>query len=107
MSPVNPCITPVIANMYNKGPHALPQVIVEKGHKWANLEYQSHLDLLEYFPYMYGGGYIVSADVATTLVQVCVFLCRIGVLYWGVVLGCTSMHKEGRTMHGACECNEK
>lgn len=46
------------------------QVIVEKGHKWANLEYQSHLDLLEYFPYMYGGGYVVSADVAATLVQV-------------------------------------
>lgn len=46
------------------------QVIVEKGHKWANLEYQNHLNLLEYFPYMYGGGYVISADVASTLVQV-------------------------------------
>ncbi len=46
------------------------EVIVEEGHKWSNEEYFRLTGLKEYAPYMFGGGYIFSMDVAKALVQV-------------------------------------
>ena len=46
------------------------EVIVEDGHKWSNQEYFRLTGLKEYAPYMFGGGYVFSMDVAKALVQV-------------------------------------
>lgn len=46
------------------------EVIVEDGHKWSNEEYFRLTGLKEYAPYMFGGGYVFSMDVAKALVQV-------------------------------------
>ena len=43
------------------------QVITTKGDKWNNEEYWHHTRLREYFPYMFGGGYVVSSDIARAL----------------------------------------
>ncbi|CAK0784367.1 hypothetical protein CVIRNUC_007571 [Coccomyxa viridis] len=44
------------------------KVIMSPGHKWDNSGYYNHTGLATYANYMFGGGYIVSADVAKALV---------------------------------------
>ena len=59
----NPC--PGNLSLEHRGsPCAAPGL---QGNKWSNLEYWEHTGLKEYMPYMYGGGYIFSGDIARAL----------------------------------------
>jgi len=46
------------------------EVLLQPGHKWNNLVFFNHTGLRTYPNYMMGGGYVVSGDVAQTLVNV-------------------------------------
>ena len=43
------------------------EVITASGNKWSNVEYWEHMGLREYMPYMFGGGYVFSSDIARAL----------------------------------------
>lgn len=43
------------------------EVITAAGNKWSNVEYWEHVGLREYLPYMFGGGYAFSSDIARAL----------------------------------------
>ncbi|CAL8469155.1 g8696 [Coccomyxa elongata] len=45
------------------------EVILTPGHRWNNADYYNHTGLETYANYMFGGGYILSADVAQALVH--------------------------------------
>ena len=46
------------------------EVLLQPGHKWNNIVFYNHTGLKTYPNYMMGGGYVVSGDVATTLMNV-------------------------------------
>ncbi|KAK9868651.1 hypothetical protein WJX84_001984 [Apatococcus fuscideae] len=46
------------------------EVMLQPGHKWNNEAYLNHTGLSQYPNYMMGGGYILSGDVATALVNI-------------------------------------
>ncbi|KAK9815952.1 hypothetical protein WJX72_012497 [[Myrmecia] bisecta] len=46
------------------------EVLLQPGHKWNNIIFHNHTGLKQYPNYMMGGGYVVSGDVAMTLVNV-------------------------------------
>lgn len=46
------------------------EVMLQPGHKWNNEVYLNHTGLTTYPNYMMGGGYILSGDVATALVNI-------------------------------------
>ena len=43
------------------------EVITAAGNKWSNVEYWEHTGLRQYMPYMFGGGYVFSSDIARAL----------------------------------------
>lgn len=46
------------------------EVLLQPGHKWNNIVFHNHTGLKQYPNYMMGGGYVVSGDVATTLMNI-------------------------------------
>ena len=46
------------------------EVLLQPGHKWNNIVFYNHTGLKQYPNYMMGGGYLVSGDVAQTLMNV-------------------------------------
>ena len=46
------------------------EVLLQPGHKWNNIVFHNHTGLKQYPNYMMGGGYLVSGDVAQTLMNV-------------------------------------
>lgn len=46
------------------------EVLLQPGHKWNNMVFHNHTGLKTYPNYMMGGGYIVSGDVASSLVNI-------------------------------------
>ena len=46
------------------------EVLLQPGHKWNNIVFYNHTGLKTYPNYMMGGGYVVSGDVAQTIMSV-------------------------------------
>lgn len=46
------------------------EVLLQPGHKWNNIVFYNHTGLKTYPNYMMGGGYVVSGDVAQTIMNV-------------------------------------
>ena len=46
------------------------EVLLQPGHKWNNIVFYNHTGLKMYPNYMMGGGYVVSGDVAETIMNV-------------------------------------
>jgi len=45
-------------------------VLLQPGHKWNNILFHNHTGLKMYPNYMMGGGYVLSGDVVTTLINI-------------------------------------
>jgi hypothetical protein len=48
----------------------LSQVRLAEGDKWQDVEYLKHTSLKTYMPYMMGGGYVLSADLAHVILGI-------------------------------------
>ncbi len=46
------------------------QVRLAEGDKWQDVEYLNHTSLKTYMPYMMGGGYVLSADLAHVILGI-------------------------------------
>ncbi len=46
------------------------EVLLQPGHKWNNILFHNHTGLKMYPNYMMGGGYVLSGDVVTTLINI-------------------------------------
>ena len=46
------------------------QVRLAEGDKWQDVEYLKHTSLKTYMPYMMGGGYVLSADLAHVILGI-------------------------------------
>lgn len=46
------------------------QVRTAVGDKWQDVEYLNHTSLKTYMPYMMGGGYVLSADLARVILGI-------------------------------------
>lgn len=46
------------------------QVRTAEGDKWQDVEYLNHTSLKTYMPYMMGGGYVLSADLAHVILGI-------------------------------------
>lgn len=45
-------------------------MLLQPGHKWNNILFHNHTGLKMYPNYMMGGGYVLSGDVVTTLINI-------------------------------------
>jgi hypothetical protein len=45
-------------------------VRLAEGDKWQDVEYLEHTSLKTYMPYMMGGGYVLSADLAHVILGI-------------------------------------
>lgn len=50
--------------------HVPAQVRLAEGDKWQDVEYLNHTSLKTYMPYMMGGGYVLSADLAHVILGI-------------------------------------
>jgi hypothetical protein len=48
----------------------IAQVRLAEGDKWQDVEYLEHTSLKTYMPYMMGGGYVLSADLAHVILGI-------------------------------------
>ena len=62
---VHRCTCLLAANWY-----FTTQVRLAEGDKWQDVEYLKHTSLKTYMPYMMGGGYVLSADLAHVILGI-------------------------------------